>query len=363
MKQAEAANRGAVQTVLACVIAAVCVLLLPVTWAQDEPIVVDPDAQVDIQNLRLSDSVPPELMGRAAPDTGPWWRRLAGLEPEPASPAASGRKFEDAAAPRGELDPENYRQQVGGGFALLQTLGLVIITFVVILFIWDRLRTRSAGGYREVSLATGGGLGRDSGSRGSTPRAPRRRPRPAVPRVPSATRTKAEPPPAPRFIRKEQVQADAVADAVSARAQSASTVRHGSDDWDTWLGAGATGWGGGYATAEHYDPEADDPLAAAHLYMSFGLYDQAASLLLEKSRSLPRRTDLRVALLQAYFKVDNANAFNRHFRDLLNSGVVVGADNWEDIRRWGNQLEPDNPVFEADSIDLARIMHNDASGV
>lgn len=347
--------------------------------AAETPIQISDEARIDIQSLRMADSLPDRVSAKAAettstataPADGPWWRRLTGgngetRTEEVAAPKAdvdrqtpTDAKFTEADTGTDSSGADPYVRQVSGGFELLKVLALVGITFVCILFIWEWLRGRSVGNYQEVALAGGAGRARVSVPQNAPRRVPRVPANGAARRVPAARPVRKP----PRSVQKAEEPAsnkpesgwaeEAFAEADKQAAAKAARGKKGSEDWDSWLNAGSVGWGG-YNTAESYDPEADDPLAAANLYMSFGLHDQATSLLLEKIAAFPKRGDLRVALLQAYYSVNNHRAFKRHFKDLLGTNLKVKDSAWADISHWGSDLMPEEPVFRAENLQQAR---------
>ena len=84
-------------------------------------------------------------------------------------------------------------------------------------------------------------------------------------------------------------------------------------------------------------PETSDAIGEADIYISFGTYDKAESLLKNAINSEPKRTDLRLKLLEVYVGMENLKAFDK-------------------------QLEELNKLGERGAIERAREMRNRISG-
>ncbi len=65
-------------------------------------------------------------------------------------------------------------------------------------------------------------------------------------------------------------------------------------------------------------PETSDAIGEADIYISFGTYDKAESLLKNAISSEPKRTDLRLKLLEVYVGMDNLKAFDKQLSELTN---------------------------------------------
>jgi len=63
-------------------------------------------------------------------------------------------------------------------------------------------------------------------------------------------------------------------------------------------------------------PETSDVIGEADIYISFGTYDKAESLLKNAVASEPKRSDLRLKLLEVYVGMENLKAFDKQLSEL-----------------------------------------------
>lgn len=88
-----------------------------------------------------------------------------------------------------------------------------------------------------------------------------------------------------------------------------------------------------------------DPIAEADFHMAYGLYDQAADLLLKALESDPGDAPIRLKLLEVYFVWGNKDVFLERARAFRNDiGNGPNAD-WDKVVIMGKQICPDEPLF------------------
>ena len=88
-----------------------------------------------------------------------------------------------------------------------------------------------------------------------------------------------------------------------------------------------------------------DPIAEADFHMAYGLYDQAAELLVSALKDDPDDKMLRVKLLEVYFVWENKDGFITEARK-LNDAVDGESDpEWNKVIIMGKQICPDDPLF------------------
>ncbi len=88
-----------------------------------------------------------------------------------------------------------------------------------------------------------------------------------------------------------------------------------------------------------------DPLAEADFLIAYGLYDQAADLVIQAMGREPGRRELRLKLLEVYFVWGNKPKFERLAADLAASREGAAPDEWEKIVLMGRQISPQDPLF------------------
>jgi len=78
--------------------------------------------------------------------------------------------------------------------------------------------------------------------------------------------------------------------------------------------------------------ETSDALGEADIYISFGTYDKAESLLKNAINSEPKRTDLRLKLLEVYVGMENLKGFDKQFEELSRLGDAGATERAREMR-------------------------------
>ena len=86
-----------------------------------------------------------------------------------------------------------------------------------------------------------------------------------------------------------------------------------------------------------------DPLAEADFHIAYGLYAQAADILKLAIELDPKRTDLKLKLLEVHFVAGDSAAFLTAARS-LDRALFESAD-WDRVVVMGRQLAPHDPLF------------------
>ena len=103
-----------------------------------------------------------------------------------------------------------------------------------------------------------------------------------------------------------------------------------------------------------------DPIAEAEFHMAYGLYDQAADLLVRALDDAPENRLYRVKLIEVYFVWENKEGFLEQAQALRGSIADESDSDWNKVLILGKQLCPDDDLFSgsnalapsADSMDL-----------
>ncbi len=95
-----------------------------------------------------------------------------------------------------------------------------------------------------------------------------------------------------------------------------------------------------------------DPISEAEFHMAYGLYDQAADLLIAALAAEPERRDLRRKLLDVYFVWENKGGFLKEAETFHNQ-VGSSDSDWNKVLIMGKQLCPEESLFEAQATNLA----------
>jgi pilus assembly protein FimV len=88
-----------------------------------------------------------------------------------------------------------------------------------------------------------------------------------------------------------------------------------------------------------------DPISEAEFHMAYGLYDQAADLLVAAQQAEPERRDLRRKLLDVYFVWENKGGFLKEAQAFHEKFGAEDSD-WNKVLIMGKQLCPDEALFE-----------------
>lgn len=90
----------------------------------------------------------------------------------------------------------------------------------------------------------------------------------------------------------------------------------------------------------------DDVLAEADVYIAYGLYPQAESVIQKALEDDPDNLNYRSKLLECYYSANDQPSFDREAQVLFDS--MPGAENdpiWQCVATLGKSLSPENPLF------------------
>lgn len=90
-----------------------------------------------------------------------------------------------------------------------------------------------------------------------------------------------------------------------------------------------------------------DVIAEAEFHMAYGLYDQAAELLVRALRDNPDRRDLRLKLLEVYFIWENKPAFLKEAQTFHRQPGAAESADWNKVLIMGKQICPGEALFAA----------------
>jgi len=96
------------------------------------------------------------------------------------------------------------------------------------------------------------------------------------------------------------------------------------------------------------EPQTEDVVAEADIYIAYGKYDQAEEMLVKALDQEPQNTDIRLKLLEVYSNLQDINKFDPHYARLMQTGD-------EAVRSRGSQLREtieDAPAFDASLHDV-----------
>ncbi len=90
-----------------------------------------------------------------------------------------------------------------------------------------------------------------------------------------------------------------------------------------------------------------DPAAEADVYIAYGRYQQAESLINQALEKSPNRLDLKSKLLEIYFTTRNVSAFTALAASLHDAGVPDSDPaTWERVASMGSELAPSHDLFQ-----------------
>ena len=93
-----------------------------------------------------------------------------------------------------------------------------------------------------------------------------------------------------------------------------------------------------------------DPVAEAEFHMAYGLYDQAADLLIQALQEDQDNRDLRVKLLEVYFVWENKEGFLTEARTLREMTANDSDPDWNKVLIMGKQICADDELFSASPV-------------
>ncbi|HET7569394.1 MAG TPA: FimV/HubP family polar landmark protein [Gammaproteobacteria bacterium] len=100
-------------------------------------------------------------------------------------------------------------------------------------------------------------------------------------------------------------------------------------------------------SAESAADEAQDPIAEADFHVDYGLYDQAAEIILKGIAAEPGRDELKLKLFRIYFAAGDAAGFSSAAQEYASDWGADHPAEWEEVTTMGRQLVPEEPLFAA----------------
>lgn len=100
------------------------------------------------------------------------------------------------------------------------------------------------------------------------------------------------------------------------------------------------------------DPSLDDTISEAEVYLAYGLHGQAEDLLTKAIKQNPTNTDYHTKLLQTYHAQGNQSAFEKGAAEYYKEFGGNNSPDWEVIRGLGQDMNPANELFIADSSNI-----------
>lgn len=88
-----------------------------------------------------------------------------------------------------------------------------------------------------------------------------------------------------------------------------------------------------------------DPLTEADVFMAYGRFEPAETMIKEAIEQEPGRVDLRVKLLEIFYAAKNSEAFATSASDLYDS-IGESDPNWNKVAEMGQELCPENAMFQ-----------------
>lgn len=92
-----------------------------------------------------------------------------------------------------------------------------------------------------------------------------------------------------------------------------------------------------------------DPLTEADVFLAYGRFQAAESMIREAIETEPQRTDLKLKLLEVYHAARNADAFEREAQALHGQVEDHSDPLWTKVVEMGRDLCPDSPLFKEES--------------
>ncbi|MBR0566219.1 hypothetical protein J5J83_08835 [Azoarcus sp. L1K30] len=99
--------------------------------------------------------------------------------------------------------------------------------------------------------------------------------------------------------------------------------------------------------------EGVDPVAEADVYMAYGRDAQAEEILEDALKADPARTAIYLKLLEIYAQRQSVKQFETTASELYSRTGGQGTD-WEKAAQMGRRLDPNNPLYAAQSVDSDR---------
>ncbi|XSG85791.1 MAG: FimV/HubP family polar landmark protein [Methylohalobius sp. ZOD2] len=96
-----------------------------------------------------------------------------------------------------------------------------------------------------------------------------------------------------------------------------------------------------------------DPIAEADVYLAYGRYQQAEDLIKQVLDENPKRSDLRLKLLEIFYAKEDSEAYDVYAQELQADGADQDTDFWEKVAEMGRELCPQSSLFAEQAQTLA----------
>ena len=106
-------------------------------------------------------------------------------------------------------------------------------------------------------------------------------------------------------------------------------------------------------------PETSDAIGEADIYISFGTYDKAESLLKNAIAAEPKRADLRLKLLEVYVGMENLQAFDKQFSELKGLNDAGATERAHEMRNKISGASSEDSISSAPTAVTAAVSADD----
>ena len=103
-----------------------------------------------------------------------------------------------------------------------------------------------------------------------------------------------------------------------------------------------------------------DPIAEADVYIAYGRDNQAEEVLKAVLKDDPKRTDVRLKLIQLYHKAERESDFESQAEELYSNRDSIEDEAWQEIQKQGLAMGLTNPIFSDESANTDSAARHDS---
>ena len=105
-----------------------------------------------------------------------------------------------------------------------------------------------------------------------------------------------------------------------------------------------------------------DAIAEADVYLAYGRYEQAETLIRQAIEADPSSNEYKLKLFEIFYAAENKEAFEGYTSELRAENSVTTAEFWEKVSEMGRELCPGSPLFRPEASTTVQLSSDEAAG-
>ncbi len=105
-----------------------------------------------------------------------------------------------------------------------------------------------------------------------------------------------------------------------------------------------------------------DAIAEADVYLAYGRYEQAETLIRQAIEADPSSSEYKLKLFEIFYAAENKEAFERYASELRSEDNGTTAEFWEKVSEMGREICSDSPLFQPEESTTVQLSSNEDAG-